>query len=335
VSTEDVTKRSINIPVIILSVLVITGFGASVWLYVNNVNLQYQITTLQYNKVSLQNQISTLQSDKLNLEDQINSLQDQISGLQSQINTLQISYDSLSQSYDDLDRAYAIEKALRIGNSLESYYDYLRQEIGPTGVKYWWNYLRTSYWQTEVDFAANLALHDLRLIYWPSIESDYYKDIGEYSYDTANSKLSQIVNLIGITRSDTTTTKIQKILTFVCYYIHYETEVNDVFLAPVETLGYKSGDCDDFTILVAAIFEYVGIDSAIGFFVNDYDEYHAMVLINCDDLKDYDYYYFSNLVDMGLKSGRWIVIEPQATIEQQYSDWIKQWNLFVAAPLDA
>jgi len=37
-------------------------------------------------------------------------------------------------------------------------------------------------------------------------------------------------------------------------------------LAPIETIARRSGDCDDFAILAAALFEYYGIESAIGFF---------------------------------------------------------------------
>jgi hypothetical protein len=51
-------------------------------------------------------------------------------------------------------------------------------------------------------------------------------------------------------------------LDFIYTHISYEEEIDDVFLAPVETLGFKSGDCDDFSILAAAFFEEAGIDAA-------------------------------------------------------------------------
>lgn len=332
-SLEEANQKSIG-TTILLIIILIMSFGVSFWFYRGNIDLQNQMNTLTFEKKNLENQIIALEHDKVTFQNQINSLQSQVSNLQTQVNVLQSNYDSLSQSYNDLEEAYEIETELRIGNSLESYYDFLRQEIGPTGIKNWWNYQTTAYWQAQADFAVNLALHDLKLIYWPSIEGDYYEDVGEYSYDTASEKIYQIVDLIEIEEGDTVTIKIKKILDFVYYHIHYETEVNDVFLAPVETLGYKSGDCDDFTILVASLFEYVGIDSAIGLFVNDYNQYHAMVLIHQHDLGDYACYYYTDLKHIGLNNGRWIIIEPQLTIENQNSNWIEQWNLFVASPLD-
>jgi len=333
-SLEESNQKSMSATTILLIIILITSFGASFWFYKRNIDLQNQMNTLKSEKMNLENQIIALESDKLTFQNQFISLQSQIHDLQDQINAIQSNYDDLIQSYDDLEEKYEIETALRIGNSLESYYDFLRQEIGPTGVKNWWNYQTTNYWQTQADFAVNLALHDLRLIYWPSIEGDYYEDVGEYSYDTASEKISQIIDLIGVDEDDPVTIKAKKILDFVYFYIHYETEVNDVFLAPVETLGYKSGDCDDFTIPVTSLFEYVGIDSAIGLFVKDYDQYHAMVLIHQHDLEDYPCYYFTDLRSMGLNSGHWLIIEPQLIIENQDTNWIEQWNLFVAAPLD-
>ena len=191
-----------------------------------------------------------------------------------------------------------------------------------------------SYWQTAAEFAANLGLHDLRIIYWPNIENEYYNDVGEYSYDTARQKIDEILNLLNIKNYHTSTEKIRRVLDFIYSHIHYESEVNDIFLAPVETLGFKSGDCDDFTILAATLFEALEIQSAIGLFKNDYNQYHAMVLIHLEDLGNYDYWYYSDLTSYGLESGRWIEIEPQLPIQHQNDDRLKQWNIIAAAPLD-
>jgi hypothetical protein len=255
--------------------------------------------------------------------------------LSQETEKLETEYASLSENFDSLKLDYDVECFLRIGNSLESYYDYLRQELGPTGTEYWWQQPDPDYWQTSADFAANLALHDLRRIYWPSIEEDYYDAIGEYSYDTAYTKIRELLDLIDIATYDSATIKIDKILAFINAYIHYELEVNDVFLAPVETLGFKSDDCDDFSILAAALFDEVGIESAIGFFVNDLDQYHAMALVNVNELEGHRYYYYADLTHRGLDAGRWIIVEPQATIDEQYTPWVAQWELFAASEADA
>jgi hypothetical protein len=133
---------------------------------------------------------------------------------------------------------------------------------------------------------------------------------------------------------DTPTEKIHKILDFIYAHISYEKEIDDVFLAPVETLGFKSGDCDDFSILAAAFFEVTGIDAAVGFFENNEGEQHAMVLVHLEDLTGYNYLYFSDLTGKGLEPGKWIIIEPQSPIEFQSGSWIQQWNLLVAAPIE-
>ena len=232
-------------------------------------NTQYQISVNE--KTTLQNNYDDLENSYFDMQNAYTDIQNAYSDIQNSYYTLnelhqdlsqekqqlETDYNSLVDDYNVLSLDYTIESCLRIGNSLESYYDYLRQELGPTGTENWWRQPDANYWQTSVDFAANLALHDIRRINWPAIENDYYNAIGEYSYDTAFMKIHEVLDFIDIRTYDSATIKIRKILAFVNKYIHYEVEVNDVFLAPVETLGFKSGDCDDFSILVAALFDEV------------------------------------------------------------------------------
>lgn len=240
---------------------------------------------------------------------------------QEEYQDLQEDYQDSQALYQNLLKEYNVEKCLRIGNSLASYYDYIRQELGEPEI-------------TSVEFAADLGLHDLRRLYWPILEQDYYDDVGEYSYDTASEKINDVVKLIGIRDYDSSTEKIRKILEFIVTYISYEPEVNEVFLAPVETLGFKSGDCDDFTILAATLFEAVEIDAAVGFFDNEQNEGHAMTLIHLEKLTGYGYWYFTDLTHRGLEEGKWIVIEAQIKLDEQNIDWIGQWDLDAVAALD-
>ena len=60
-----------------------------------------------------------------------------------------------------------------------------------------------------------------------------------------------------------------------------------------------------------------------------------MVLVHLDELEVSNYLSFSDLAQYGLNEGRWIIIEPQDPIDWQDLEWIEQWNLLVAAPLDA
>lgn len=104
--------------------------------------------------------------------------------------------------------------------------------------------------------------------------------------------------------------------------------------APVETLCFKSGDCDDFSNLGATLFEAVEIDSAIGFFSNNQSEYHAMALVQLDALYGYGSWHYDDLTSYGLGAGNWIIIEAQLPIDSQDDSWIAQWGLDVAAALD-
>ena len=166
------------------------------------------------------------------------------------------------------------------------------------------------------------------------IEDDYYDIRGTYLHNDAYNIIADIIEFIGIYKSDSNTDRIEKILNFIYDNIEYSEDINDEFLFPVEVLTYRSGDCDDFSILAAALFKAVGLDSAIGFFVNEEEQYHAMALIHLEDLGEYDYYYFSDLTHLGLDEGRWIIIEPQLTVENQDSEWIKQWNVIVTAAIN-
>lgn len=232
------------------------------------------LSVLLVNFVQISSNLQDLKDQKQILEDQLADLQEQNQTLLDQI--------------EDLEKEYEIETTLRIGNSLVSYYDSLRDYIGSFSNS-----------QEKVDFVANLGLHDLRRKYWPSTEDDYYNIIGEYSYDTARDKIDEIIALIEIEATDSTTEKIEKILDFIVKYITYEPEIDEFLCAPVETLGFKSGDCDDFSNLGATLFEAVQIDSAIGFFSNNQSEYHAMALVHLDSLSGYGYWHYDDLTSYG------------------------------------
>jgi hypothetical protein len=226
-----------------------------------------------------------------------------------------------------LQRGYEVETVLRIGNTLESFYDLVRHEKELIGYR-WTDH------QKDANFATDLALHDLGYNCWPSIENAYYSSTGIRSYEVAKRKMDQVVDLIGLQGHYTPTAKIKMILQFIVQNIHFEHEVHDIYLAPTETLGFRSGDCEDFSILASALFEAVGIESAFGIFKSEEDEYHGLVLVHLDDLTGYEYWSHSDLTDVGLDEGKWIVIEPQYTVDKQNSDWIGELSLVAVSPLD-
>ncbi len=345
-------SRSHVVGVSLIALVVIGAFGIDLKLRYDSLSAEH--ASLKTQHLELQGQHETLDESHQALQDDYDSLEQNYSSLAqgyallqeeheeltrdysnleadyqsslSAYHSLQDEHSSLRQSYITIESQYEVETILRIGNSLESYYDLLRTEEGP---RRWWSK------QRDADFCAALALHALGQYYWPSVEDDFFSDVGEHSYALAEEITNEVIEYLGFRTGDTETNKTKKILEFINENIHYEYEVNNPYLAPAETLGLKSGDCDDFSILACALFEAVGIDAAFGFFKNDADGYHCMVLVHLEDLGSYGYWSYSDLTGYGLASGRWIIIEPQYEIDYQNSDWVGEWSLVAASAVDA
>ena len=346
--------------VISLSVLVIILVASNVIIYFN---LQNQITTLGNEKKNLQNEIDSLNEtyqnyksthiylnseyNELNLEkiqfqiwlngnlSRVTQLNTQLSSLQKSYQTLQTQYQSLQSLYSNLQ-----QQPTPIGTSLETYYDYVRANcitfgLQPIGEERWIDY--PNYYEISVSFAADLSAHDIGNLYWPTLEtdSDYSNFAGEYSYQTSERIMDQAFALTGISKSDNNVIKIDKILRTIHSLIQYEYRCLDHMWFPCETLTFRSGDCTSFSILAAAMFEKAGIKSAIGFFTNStMPEGHSMVLIHLDDLAQHEYWYYNDLTNRGLASGKWIIIEPQCSslTEQDASmDWVGIWSIVAAS----
>jgi len=289
----------------------------------STLNSSYHLLNMNYERLS--REYFEAQSNLESVTQSLVVLQSQHADLLEDYGSLEKKYEELRRSYLSLETTHKIDEVMRIGNSLESYYDVVRAEKGP---KRWWTE------QMRVNFCADLAMHDLGRNVWPTLESNYVEIAGEHSYETAKRKIDAIINIIGVSEEEPPTGRIRKILWFIHTYVTYEREIDDVNLAPAEVLGLRSGDCDDFSVLAASLFEAVGIDAAVGLFKNEENSYHSMVLVHLEALAGYDYLFFADLTSKGLEAGRWIIIEPQVTIENQSSSWVKQWTLIAAAPLD-
>ena len=260
-----------------------------------------------------------------NLASQLAQSEQERRSLQQEVSILQASVDNLTAINAQLTTKQQPSEALRIGHLLADYYDEVRDANSTSS---WWDAPATL--QDKVEFAADLARHGLGQIYWVDYEDTYFRLAKEHSYTTARRDLDEVLNLIGISTTDSSTQKIDKVLDFISAHINYENDMNEAYLAPMETLGFLSGDCDDYAILAAALFEAVGIDSAVGFF-NKGSSSHAMTLVHLDGISPNGCWYYSDLTSYGLQSGTWLKIEPQTTIENQMTDWVHQWNIEVAA----
>jgi len=191
-------------------------------------------------------------------------------------------------------------------------------------------------YQGEVDFASYLAKHNIAKAYWPEYESTYHSYSGSYTFLDAKEQLDKVVfreytaDVNYYTDSDYE--KIRKILDFTKFHIHYEPDFNQILRAPAETLGFKSGDCDDWSILMSALFANVGINSAIMFVKSENRiEAHAMVLVQSKETLPF--WSYSDLTSFDLPSGRWWIIEPQFTFEehQQNPEWFAKWRIEAVA----
>jgi len=280
-------------------------------------DLNNQHKSLQTSYEQLDSQNTLLQTTNTNLQSDYNQLEAEYNTLQSDYDSLTTEYITLLLDYYALNDNYVNETTMGMGHLLNDYYEVIREEITPTG---WWIYQPTN--QDFADFAANIAEHGLGITYWPDYEDEFYQKSERaygskiHSYKKALDQLNAVKNLIDITEFDENTLKIDKILDFINDNVHYEPDMDDNFLAPMETLSLKSGDCEDYSILAGALFELVNIESAIAIGEKSGTP-HAFVLVKLDNLGTHGCWHFDDLTSYGLSSGQWIIIEPQARIEQQ------------------
>jgi len=256
---------------------------------------------------------------------------------QQQIAELQQKRKEAEEQWAKAETKRAIQEILSIGNLLQDYYNEIRKAKNFSKDWWRWLWLENERKQAAVNFAVDLAKHNLGENIWPEYESTYYSKVKSHSYLDARQILDHalfVAYTAGVDYyNDSDYEKIRKILDFFHSYIHYEYDFNETFRAPAETLGLKSGDCDDWSILTSAAFADAGIDSAIMFVKSkDGTQKHVMVLVQSEETLPL-YGYYSDLTQYGLPSGRWWIIEPQYTLEeqQQHPEWFTQWDFDVAA----
>jgi len=309
----------------------------------NYTSLEYEYRALSKTHISLLINYTRLDEEHQVLINDYTELSKNYADLDGAYETLLSDYDNLSAEYTTLQFTLETWEQLHIGTTLETYYDYVRANVvtlggHPLGEEEWWSY--PDYYELSVEFAAHEAAHDAGNLYWPSLEngSHYYEYTGEYSYETSSKILQNVLLMSKINPYDNNVTKIDKIMRFVGSVVSYEYKLIDHMWFPAETLAFRSGDCTSFSILESALFEMLGIKSAIGFFKNSEGEGHAMVLVHLDDLGEYGYRYYSDLTSYGLSAGKWIMIEPQyhslSEQETNQDSWMPQWNILVAAEVD-
>lgn len=304
---------------------------------------------LESEKSSLQSDFSSLSVEYNSLELQHNTLFSNYQSITDDYNDLVEDYNELSDSNDQLDYELRIKirelqyieseiieleniievnQLMDIGNNITSFYDCIRYRYGLAGDKSSQTSIRD-----KLKFGVKIVKHDLGYSQWSSYESDFYSEFDIYSYEYDNFHLQNILSYYGVKAYDSSSTKIKEILEFITERVIYQREMDDIHRFPLETLSLGSGDCDDYSILVATLFECMGIDSALAHFETNNGD-HVLVLVHLEELEvtnpyyEHLYYLYNDLTHYGLQSGQWIMIEPQSPIEYQGDpEWFEQMDL--------
>lgn len=325
--------------VLLILSLIVVSVSSSAFLIHERTQL---INELEYQNIVIadtQNSIQELSDDLSKVQDSLTRkerdydtmtqiYQGRISSLNEQIEQLSIQNTLWEDNYETLEENNRLYYLIHIATNLDSFYDLVREEKGLTGINVIVGGLDQAQ-PTQISFASKLALHDLGFSCFPRMEEDYYEATGNSSYIMAHETLKQIIEELDISETDTDTQKIAKILELVNDEVYYKPEPTDIYKAPTETLRIGSGDCDDYSILAAALFEMVGVNSALGLFDNAEGEWHMMVLVNIEELEGYHYTHWHDLTNMGLDKGYWTIIEPQRRINNQV-DGLDMWNIHYA-----
>jgi hypothetical protein len=262
-------------------------------------------------------------------------------GKEKELKKVEEELKKMEQEKSSLQYTMDFIKHIQIDNTLQEYYDNVRYYIG---IKFGgWRHIifgdLLGDKNVATRFQAKLAAHDigLRSKYWREVEdrleARYYQTTsGHYSYIDARRKIDKVIEYIGIGEHETDEKKIRKILNFVKESVRYKPDFDEIQRAPLETLNL-SGDCDDFSILVAALFRRVGINSAIASFKSKTGgPHHAMVLFQSkESLPCYSY---SDLSQFELEQGRWYLIEPQERFDKQNDpESFEKWIIEAAASI--
>lgn len=290
---------------------------------------QTDLNSEETQRNKLQNDYQNLTEDYDNIQTQMAQVQSNFDDLESEKGLLTTQNEALIELYNELSKDYEFVQDVAIGHLLQQCYDDIREIYEDEWGGFWWNFIGDD--EDVILFAARMAEHDLGSLVWTSVNDNYNSlrqpDMTEDMHKAALEKISLVLGYIGIEETDNASIKIEKVLDFVTEWVHYESDKNNEFLSPAETLTTRSGDCDDFAILVSALFELTGLEAGLVFLSSDDNGWHAMSLVHEDNLGGYGYYYFSDLTEYGLASGKWLLIEPQMTIENQNNEsWMSLWT---------
>ncbi|XOB40360.1 MAG: hypothetical protein ACKKMR_03575 [Candidatus Nealsonbacteria bacterium] len=130
---------------------------------------------------------------------------------QEEMTKLQLERQKAEKQWAEAEIKLKVEGLFRIGNTLQDYYNTVREGRGVG--QNWWLYG----YQGEVDFASYLAKHGIGAVYWPEYESTYHSLTGSSSWLDAKEKLDNVLFLpytAAVSYNESDYEKIRKILDF-------------------------------------------------------------------------------------------------------------------------
>ena len=213
---------------------------------------------LESEKTALQSKVSGLQSEKASLQSEISSLETAKSALQSEISTIKTEMSSIQSDLDS-----AKEQAATLQSQIGSLKGRLQNILGVTVIQnYQWVYQLSS-WKWELKIPLSLYVDYLEtqrpqlLAYWVEMAKDP-KDDSYIDY------MLQQINNAAVEKHYSDVQKLNFVIAFVQslpYTVDKVTTPYDEYPRyPIETLFDRGGDCEDTSILVAALLDRMGYD---------------------------------------------------------------------------
>ncbi|MEM1558577.1 MAG: hypothetical protein QXG12_08290 [Thermoproteota archaeon] len=200
-------------------------------------NYEEQISTLQSEKSKLESALAEAQSTVSNYESQITWLRSQIAALQSQVSTLRSRLDKI------------------LGITVIQHYEWVYRR-GLWSERYQW------------DLPIPLSLYvEYRERPRPTSWSGYVSMAKDPDDDYYIDRMIKEINTAALREGFTELEKVNFVIAFVQSLPYTEDDVTTPWdeypRYPIETLFDRGGDCEDTSILVAALLDRMGYDVAL------------------------------------------------------------------------
>jgi len=240
-----------------------------------------QISTLSNENSELQAEKSQLESDLDQAEETVSLYETEISDLEEQLSTL-----LLNSSQQSGDISSLLTEIDDLESELKSIYDL------NVNHKYPWDY-GVGYYPDEYEWELTFPLREYFYYYFksrPSSWRDYINMVDDPGDDDYISYIVQKIEEVAVKEEYSVSGKINFAVGFVQKLPYTEKIVTRDWdehpKYPLETLFDRGGDCEDTSILTAALLDKMGHDVCLVFPV---DEEHCSVGVALDG--DFGYFY--------------------------------------------